>query len=210
MYKIIVNLSILSPLVGIIIGLIRRAYKFPKFSIIVILLAVSFLADILSKIAAINFHNSMPVLHLYGFVEVLLVLIYFKRITSHFVFYYFLIYLFSIIYIGNTFLFEPITTFNTIGQAIKCITVILAVVYYYYQLFYHPINDSNKKSFFYISFGILLYYSVSFYSYLLFDLILSNEIKTSFNVWSIHNILNISKNLLLAVGLWNIQPKGKN
>ena len=210
MYDIIKYLSILTPLTGIIIGFKKEVFKSFIFSRIFLFLIISFISDVIAYIAARLFQNNMPIFHIYGLVEVLLILFFYKRIFPNTKLYPLLIIGFTIIYVGNTVFFEPILSFNQFGQGIKCITAIIAVMYYYYRLIINSSDTIYNKSYFYISVGIVLYYSVSIYSYL-FAIVLHNyETETRFNIWIIHNSLNILKNLFIAYGFWNIQTNVKN
>ncbi len=78
----------------------------------------------------------------------------------------------------------------------------LAVVFFYRLMKDLPALEIQRLRMFWINTAILIYFSGNLFLFIFNDYLVS-VLKNNLEVyWSFHNLLNIAKNLLFAIGLW--------
>ena len=202
--ELIIYGSVFSPLIALFA--IAKAWKLNHefFLPLYILILTSFIIDVASLILAKSGTPNLFAINIYGIIE-------FACISALFVkmlnlkklkfFFYTLVLLLVIQY-----LFSP----NQINPIIKviCLLIILSLCLIGFHNIY--ITEENiyleKNPLFWVMVGILFYSSVSLFSWLLSSRIFANNSKLFINFWIFHNIANISKNFLFALGIWRIKP----
>lgn len=167
--------------------------------VIVTFIVLSFSTDLLTVfvIKGYNLHY----IRAWGFVEALLLFLFYsivldrskKWITA-------LTIVFVVLYLFDSFWLKSYE-FNTLGRSIECFIFIVLSVLLFYQFFRKEDDIFIEHSpLFWINIAILAYFSGAFFSYVLSNMLLVDSI-----TWIFHNISNILKNLLLAVGLWKVR-----
>jgi len=189
-----------SALIPISIGLssLGRTSNF-NYRIILLICSCSFLVDISASIYGRFYGQSNYwIINIYYTTDLILLLIFFYKNLTYRALVIIIsitliaIYIWSVTFLG--FHTRP-TTFRLVHNLAQ---ILLSLVLYY-QFFL--IGDDiflEELPIFWFNTAILVYFSGSFFTYLLSSEILTNTSLT----WTLHNISNILKNLLFAIGLW--------
>jgi hypothetical protein len=193
--------SIFSPLVPLLIVVLRRKKLARYQAVIVIFVTVSFLTDLFSTY--IMRGGNYYLLHGYGLLESA-ILIYFyylvlkesKKVTA------IVGAAFLAFYVVNSLTWEY-RVFNTYGSTMECLLMIGFAMALFFQ-FYKEEEDIfiDQSPLFWMNIGILVYFSGAFFSF-----ILSREILSGPMTWMLHNLCNVLKNLLFAIALWKVHPR---
>ncbi|PWL30232.1 hypothetical protein [uncultured Roseivirga sp.] len=188
--------STFSPVIPIVIFLSRRYNGL--FRIIISFVIASFSSDLISIFLVRG--TNYPFLHGYGWVEALILFLFFYYVfdKSRWVIYTALVY--SIYYLINSTFIEA-NTFNTLGRSTECLIIIFLSLRLFYQFFIKEEDIFLEQSpLFWINVGLLTYFSGAFFTFVLSKYILTDE-----PLWILHNISNILKNILIAIGLWKVK-----
>lgn len=166
---------------------------------IVLFIAISFIADIATRYLIEG--RNYWFLHLYGFVEALLLFTFYVQVLDRFKkLAYIMSIVYFIFYAINSFAWEW-DMFNTNARTAEAASMIMLAVMLLHQ-FYKNEEDIfiDRSPLFWINIAILTYFAGAFFSFILSAEILLGTHMT----WRFHNFSNILKNLLLAIGLWRI------
>jgi hypothetical protein len=168
-------------------------------SIIVLLIVVSFAADLATRYFVEG--RNYWLLHIYGFIEAGLLFYFFSLVIDRLKWFVYIVSgCYLIFYLVNSFLWEW-SMFNTNARTAEAVVMIVLSVLVLHQ-FYRNEEDIfiDRSPLFWITIAILTYFAGAFFSF-----ILSSEILLGTQLsWRLHNFSNILKNLLLAVALWRI------
>lgn len=176
--------------------------RFPaSLRLIVLLLVLSLLFDQASMYAAKTFGNNMPLFRLFDLLQVTIIVLYIYKQTNTK----------TVLYLGglsigglliNNIFLEDIFTFSTNGTLYAASFTILICFHYYYWL-YHQEGDFfiERQGSFWIVTGILLYFSGSFFTFLLYANYIQLEIPRGVN-WAFHNVSSVLKNIIFTIGIW--------
>ncbi|GHE74507.1 hypothetical protein [Roseivirga thermotolerans] len=190
--------SVFSPLIPIGIYLTQKHND--RFKVIMLFVFVSFASDLLS-IYVVKGSNYL-FLHAYGLVEAMLLFLFFYKVLENRRWIPFLAVCYGIYYTINSLLFE-MGMFNTIGRSIECLLIIFLCLRLFYQFFHNEEDLFLEKSpLFWITVGLLTYFSGAFLTFVFSRYILVDE-----PLWILHNISNVLKNTFIAIGLWKMTLK---
>lgn len=205
LYKIQANLSIYSPLLFIILLIFIKKNHFLRVDkILIIIVFVSFFTDLFSRYAV---DRNYIYLFFYSIIDTVLLLYLFKSLLNKG---NKLIILLLVVYLSTLaiefFYKNPIYDFFSFSLTIKCLIFIILSLKYFYQIYMNEedIFKSKAPEFWY-NVGILIYFSLAFFPFFLSTEIMSGLF--DYSLWFIHNIGNISKNLIFALGLWMVQKR---
>ncbi|MEM6522449.1 MAG: hypothetical protein AAF693_01600 [Bacteroidota bacterium] len=189
--------SVFSPLIPLVFSF-NRLFLYQK--VILLFIAISFGTDLFTTF--IFKQGNYTILYAYGLVESL-ILIWFYKIAFglHKKWFKFIIAVFSSLYLSILFRFE-LGEFNSYSRSLESLVMIFLCCLLFYR-FYSKEEDIflDKSPLFWFNIAILVYFSGSFFSFLLSKLILKDQLAS----WAIHNISNIFKNLIIAIGLWKVK-----
>ncbi len=173
--------------------------------LLIVLTGVSFICDISSPIL-INWKISPNYAgNTYRFAEfVLLATIYYKSLNNTKLFkqFIFLNGLFFIFFTLNLFLLdqEKINSYSEIFSAF--VFIALSVGYFYRIMNELPVLQIQHLPMFWINTAVLTYFAGNLFLFILVNYLV-NTLKHDLIVyWTFHNLLNVTKNFLFAVGLW--------
>jgi hypothetical protein len=203
--------SIFSPLIALtLIGLQWRKFSGPTFTLILTFLLASFLSDLVSWLwyeLGINSLNNMPLIHLYGLVEgIILILLFQHFLKGSLKFFSSIAAVYSLAYIVDSVFLEGLFQFNAIARSAEALMIIAFILTYFYYVY-----ESEKDIFidsspsFWIVVGLLIYFSGAFFSFLLSTDILTMNEERFYSSWILHNSVNILKNSFIAIGLWQMK-----
>ncbi|WP_436517705.1 hypothetical protein [Ekhidna sp. To15] len=199
MVYFLVYTSIFSPLIPItLIGINYKKFWNRTLLLFGAFTIMSFLTD-LATITVVNGNNYF-FLNIYALLEFALIGLLFLRIIktrptlNKLTFAGF--YMLTLI----IFLYNPYQ-FNDIGRAIEATYTISLSIIYFYSIYTNSESLFIEKSpLFWLVVGLFVYFSGSLFSFLLSNEILKQEIIMPDYSWAFHNMANIAKNVLFAVG----------
>lgn len=198
--SVLTQLSIYSAFLPLTLGLVLivKGRMLVPFKLIFLLVCLSIFSDFLSVYLAREFGNNMPWFHTWSIIESLILIFFFKiEIGKKRLILFTGTGLIAFLII-NSVILGDIYRFNTIGRSVVALVIILYCIFYYHNLF-----QSQKEIFiersgtFWVVSGILIYFSGSFFSFMLYEKIM---IVDKSSVWVYHNIANFLKNILFSIG----------
>jgi hypothetical protein len=200
--------SLLSPLPGIFLGMRRLRIMDKAMGLILIVMTVSFLSDIVMLLLAKFGHRNLPVAHVYGFAEGVILTQFFRiQIPKYNSFLAWVTLIFIVFYTMDSFFIEGIFKFNAFARSLEALLMIILSIIFFYFVYTeeHDIFIDKSPSFLSIV-GILFYFSGAFFSFLLATDILSQSPSRFYGSWNLHNFCNLLKNIIFAIALWRVKP----
>lgn len=203
--KVFYYISVLSPILGIGIGL---SYFFKnKISfidkLIVVLLLFSFLMDFSGYISAKVWRNNLWVSNVYHLGLLAIIPIYFKMscgVRKGIIHTYQIL---SLTVFTFLLLNDGVSAHQSLYYSVNNVFYLILTLFVFYEMFIkEDILFIEKSALFWYNTGFLIYFSGGLFSYLMGDEILSSSLS-----WVFHNISNIIKNVFLAIGLYVIHIK---
>ncbi len=206
--EIIVNVSALSAGFPFLVGLLKyrrlNQLQVRVFSLVCLSVFFELLATYSSLIPGFEAFN-LPLLHTFTFIHYLMILwVYQQHLANLFrpKLVPILAAVFLVMVVVNGIWGDGFTNFNPHARALQALLVLFFVLSYFYRTLREmKITQLERDPLFWVSTGLLLYFSGS-----LLIFIVSNSITTSpaimFTVWGIHSLLNILLNIFLAISLW--------
>lgn len=165
---------------------------------IMLIVAFSVFSEHISIIIGKRFGNNMPWFHTYVFVETILILMFLKSIYRHKKKVIVILGPTLLIFIPvYTALFADVYSFNTTARIIQSLTLIILCLTFFYQLIQHE-NEIfiDRYAVFWCVVALLIYFSGSFFSFLLHQTILD---KRQSSIWIYHNVANTAKHLIFGL-----------
>ncbi len=170
--------------------------------VILVLSITSFSSDALSYVWAILYQNNYWVLHTYHILEIMILGVFYSFFLNNKLHLYFWV-IFLLAYIYNTVIISGFSQFSTLLVGIECLLFIIYGVFGYYSLFqkqeYFFLDKSPE---FWFNTGIITYFSGSLFSWVMFNYL---HLDGTSGFWAFHNLANILKNILFAIGLWKVR-----
>lgn len=118
---------------------------------------------------------------------------------------------FMIFYLVNLLFLQNIFEFNTNSNvAASLILIFLTLLFFYNLLNELPIVHIHKLPMLWISFATLVYYAGTLFLFLANNYLTRMAAPSHKLMWILHNLLNITKNLLFAIALWQSYRKTKS
>lgn len=197
------NISILSAIFPVIAAVKNRLYLNNVLKIAAAFFVLSAMFDLLLvMVMQFGLSNNAPILHLFiALSTCFFTWIYFeafyspalKKITVILGAITLIVVLFNAVGGDGIFAYPSIS--NT---AESIYLIILALLYFYQLLTRQEFIHIEKQALFWINSGVLIYFSVNIFLFMLFSRILTEHIQ---NFWVIHSVSNLIANLLYAIGL---------
>jgi hypothetical protein len=172
-------------------------------AVVIAFILVSFISDLICTYL-ISSPTNYPFLNGYGLAEAM-ILFYLFSLVLHYDRNRFVILaaLYGIYFVVST-LINGVKELNSFARSIECLLMSTLSLILFYQFFTEEEDlFIERNPLFWINIAILTYFSGAFFSFILSREIFSYRIEP----WLLHNISNIFKNILLAVGLWSIPRK---
>ncbi len=194
-------LSVFLVLIPIVIGISSVKRQSQIGIAILILCIISFSCDLLSYAWAVWYHINYWVIHLYHVLEMIILGMFFTHFLKSKK--HSLIFLtLSVMYTIDLIL---VSGFNQINSGLIGVEGIIIMGYCLFGLYilfqtqeYSHIDQAPP---FWFVIGIMTYFTGSLFSWLLFNVIHQDD-GGGTGIWAFHNIANILKNVLFAIGLW--------
>jgi uncharacterized membrane protein len=140
-------------------------------------------------------------------VETLLLLFFYQKLISNKrAFISLMLSIFCTVLIFELLTTNPFYEFSTITLTIRCLIFITLSLLYFYKIYTVEEDIFKKKAAeFWYNVGILIYFSLAFFPFFLATEIMKGW--SDYPIWYVHNIGNILKNIIFALGLWMIQKR---
>lgn len=194
------SLSVLIPL-----GLaIAHWKKLPnEISLLRWALIASFIID-LTSFFFMNFSmNTHPLGNTYLFIQFSILFYIFSFYNSRKKVLRFLYAFFVFFYAINLFFIQSPQVFNTNSNVIASLILIgLSISYFYRLLNELSIFHIHRLPMLWLSFATLIYYSGTLFLFLVSNYLFQSTDEVNIMMWILHNLLNIIKNILFAIALW--------
>lgn len=206
---LITDMSMYSLALPILVGSLRYFRLLTRQKAILYLVLLSFFTEIVAEWVLYNDGNQNLVYFIFTLTEFLLLtyvfawgifpflsLHFFKRISLFF----FLYVIVDMIWISG------LQQFNNYSTAVESLIVIFyALTFFYKTLQELKIRYLEREPLFWISTGVLLYFSSSLFIFLFTNYVNSSE-RALFIIWGIHGIFSLGLNLFYSIALW-VTPK---
>ncbi len=106
-------------------------------------------------------------------------------------------------YIANMTFYQGPLKFNSVSNvAASFIIMTLSLQYLYHLMAKLPIMPIHRLPMLWISFAVLSYYAGTFFLFLISNYLVEGAAASHRMIWILHNVLNIIKNLLFAIAIW--------
>ena len=151
--------------------------------------------------------NNMPVIHIYTFLELILLSWFYLSIFKRPVIRWSIVVLAAsvlIFLLMDTLLFGRIYRFNNNGKSLEALLIILLAVCYFIRALDHTdkaTTKSNNPTFTYINAGLLLYFSSSLILFII-NTIDPRYVSISLVVWDMHASFLLLMFILFSIALW--------
>jgi hypothetical protein len=103
----------------------------------------------------------------------------------------------------NIINFQGAWVLNSVSNVLTSLVLIGFSLYYFYRLLNDlPIIHVQQLPMLWITFGVLTYYGGNFFLFLVNNYLTPGVAGSQRVMWILHNLLNIIKNVLFAIALW--------
>lgn len=200
---ILVNISVVSGIFPLLAALYNYRQLDPVLKLVVAFCAVSAFLDLLALYLRVHrVHNNLFIMHIFNLMAVLFFTVIYYRAFYESIFKKIAIILGGaglIAIICSAIFIESIFTYPSVSNTILCLLLIILSLTYFYQLLTRQeFIHIEKQGLFWINAGVLFYFSINIFLFMLFNKISSSEI-ADYNM--IQSVTNIIANLLYSVGL---------
>lgn len=208
------NLSLAVPL-ALYVSRIKRVHR--EIHIIGALLVVSGVCDLIGFILFSRQESTVVLFNTYYIILFLLLSWFYHQVlfTSHQrVLVWAGIALYAIAFLLVTAYVQGFTEYQTLMWLVTAVIMILYSIAYFFHSLTLIVNDGVfGSSLVWINIGVMLYFILNLFLFVMGNHLLTNlDPGTSAMIWSSHNINNILKNLLFAIGIYcgytNTTPRG--
>jgi len=112
-------------------------------------------------------------------------------------------------YVLITFFVQSFFEYQTLMWVITAIIMIIyGIAYFIYSLSSLPTSSVFSYTFVWINSGVLIYFCMNLFLFILGNHVLTKlDSEMSLLIWSFHNVNNIIKNILFAVGIYFYRKK---
>lgn len=199
--RVIVPLAITLPLFFAVINLKRLSVS---DKILLRYLLLSFVVNIVVAIMSANRINNLPLLHIFTWVELTILLFFYKNILEAkkaYRQYNMFISVFGLLCIINAIFFQSIYNYNTYTRSLEAIIMMLFSVNYFAKVFAENITQKTTVlPAFWFNTGIFLYFSWSFIFFTFSNVIAKQSTSNSIFLWYVHASFVLVMYMLFAVG----------
>ncbi|MBI3218427.1 MAG: hypothetical protein HYZ44_02850 [Bacteroidetes bacterium] len=169
---------------------------------LLILCFASFLADVICLTLMKNAVNNWIVLNVFSIIQITIFLVILNselkiKLGNAGLILLSFASIISLFYLGSNNSFNYVTSY--VGGLIL---ILLCLIFLYRLLIDLPTVDIFHYPILWIVFAILIYYGGTLFLFLFNNYLLSINIVSHKSIWILHNTLNIIKNLLFALALW--------
>lgn len=200
--------SIFSALIPLIVGLIRFKDRTFELKLICILSILGFFLDLIPIPKPIFSNEAANTFLIIEFCTLLLIYVRTLKLKSKVwiilaTILYFTIFIAEIYYSSKTEINSYSLTYTSL------LFLFFSVRYFYFLLRDLPTDKIQRLPMFWINTGVLIYFAGGLFLFAMRNYLIEAFHDNQTMYWSFHNFLNIVKNLLFAVALWQDLRKPK-
>jgi hypothetical protein len=191
--------SVLIPLFWIVFTL---QYRDSKMKLLFYLLIASFGSDLIGYILFNLSLNSYPIINFFLLIQFLIC---FKLLTEDWpsILKRSVWIGFPIIFFVNYFLIQKPTVFNSYSNSVACLILMVGSLYYFYTLLRDlPSENVMRIPLFWIAIGVLTYYAGNLLLFIINNYLTLGAQGSHATMWIMHNLLNVSKNIIFTIAIW--------
>lgn len=196
------HLSSSSALVPLSMGLYQWKNQSSYLKLVTLIPLISAITDGLSLLLLSNGFNTWPLLNVFYCVQFSLL---FFAIGSERKIYFLRALFFGCIgfaLINFLFIQSP-RTFNSYTSYAGGIIMILSSLNYLYWLLNEmPAERVYRLPLFWVAFGVLVYFGGTLFLFLFNNYVIAHLPQSYRPIWTLHNLLNITKNIFLFAAIW--------
>lgn len=175
------------------------------------ILITSLLCDLASIVLSRYSINTFLILNIYWFIQTSLLTWMYRKYFHRKQLVNFIYFFFVAFYLINILFFQGPWVLNSISNVLASLILILFCMYYFYRLLNDlPTVHIHSLPMLWISFAVLVYYAGNFFLFLASNYLIEDAREMHRMAWILHNLLNITKNILFAVALWQSYRKVKS
>jgi hypothetical protein len=195
-------ISFFSPLLSLGLSFRLKTVSY-EIRLIQILMSVGFIIDLCCLILGTRGINTFPLGNIFFLIQsILFLLIYgnslkIKKLTIPVTLCY------SLVFLANYFFIQGPLKLNSFSHTLSSLIFILfSLLYFRYLLVKLPVVFVDRMPMVWINLSVLIYYSGNLFLFILNNYFTNGSDGNQRFMWIIHNSLNISKNLLLFIAIW--------
>lgn len=171
----------------------------PLFWILLVSLACDLLSFLLIKLKV----STLLVVNLYLFGQFSFLMWIFRIQLKEKLILSYIYLLFSLFFAVNFIFFQGPWVFNSVSNVVACLIFMCITLNYFYRLLNDlPTLHIHRLPMLWISFAVLVYYGGNFFLFLVSNYLFPLAEESHRMLWILHNLLNIIKNFLFAIALW--------
>lgn len=197
--------SSFSGLLPIVAALYNYGHLDKVLKLVAAFLLVSFLWDVILELTKMRVSNNLPLIHLFIIVSIVFFgAIYYKAFFKPALKKAIVVLaaLALLIVLFNAIFIEGIWEYPSSSNTVLCVLLIFYSLAYFYQLLTRQeFIHIEKQGLFWINAGVLFYYSINIFLFMLFERIIHAHRYNSEDYFMIHIITNIIANIIFSVGL---------
>lgn len=194
-----------SVFIPLLIALMRWKRMWSDLKSLCLILILSLVAD-LHSILFVKYYqnvNTYLIVNIYLVAQFSLLILIFKKHLQNPRTVNVILFLFIFFCIINISFFQGPWVFNSVSNVLAALILIGFCIFYLYRLLSDlPIVHIQHLPMLWITFAVLTYYAGNFFLFLVNNYLVSDVNGTHELMWILHNLLNITKNILFAVALW--------
>jgi hypothetical protein len=202
-----------SVLIPMVIALMQWKRMWYDLKPLCLLLIISLASDLLS-FTLIKYSaqvNTYLIVNIYLIAQFSLLLLVFRRELTNPRIADVVLLLFVLFCMINISVFQGPWVFNSVSNVVACLLLIGFSLFYLYRLLNDlPIVHIQNLPMLWISFAVLTYYGGNFFLFLVNNYLTHDASGPHKLMWILHNLLNITKNILFAVALWQSYRRVKS
>jgi hypothetical protein len=191
-----------SVFVPLVLSLARYRELTKELRYLTYIIFVSVGCDTISLVLGMNRINSMPFTNLY-------LLLQFHFLVAIFRLHYGPTRVLNLTYVCaiasfliSAVFFDGLWKLSSIFVASSSLVLMtLSLIYFYLLLTRLPTLHIHRTPMLWVSFAVLFYYSGNFFQFLITNYI-QGDANTARILWILHNLLNILKNILFTIAIW--------
>lgn len=205
---LLAHISSLSPVIPLALSF-KADKPLKEVAYIRYLLVASLLFDAAALLFAYNGINSYPIANLYLLMQAwILFSIYKLQLATKTKAIEGVRLGFALFFIVNYFFIQTPSLLNSYSISISGVTFMFIALYYFYNLLQKlPEFYIHKMPMVWINIAVLVYYSGNLFLFIFNNYFTAGIDGNQRFVWMLHNILNITKNILFFVAIWQTQHK---
>ncbi|HET9056239.1 MAG TPA: hypothetical protein VFN30_05255 [Chitinophagaceae bacterium] len=194
--------SIFSALIPVGMFLIKRSRGY--IVTIFILALIAFSSDAINRIMVLNGYRGFHTYNTYFILQFLLLSYFFTQLLFNRKLIYIATVFYSVLYFFFILKFESFNDFQSGLRAIENIVLLIYCALYYRQLIATlPAQNIWQYAPFWINTAVFYYFSFNLFLFIIANYVFKNfSSEIGMMVWGFHNINNIIKNILFAVGIY--------